>query len=254
MPDDHSERGIKTAVKVFDIIQLVDGLEEPTFTELTEHVEMADSTLYDYLVTLERVGYVSKEDGVYRLTLRFFDHGIRTRDQLPVLSAARGILKQTAKASEATVWLSVEENGKSVFIAREFGERAIETHARLGKHDYMHSLAGGKAILAHLPEERVLEIIDQYGLPAKTPYTITSREELMENLGNIRDRGYAINNRETAEGAWAIGAPIVVDDHVRGSIAVPEPIARMKSDEHRQEIIDLVTSATNEIELKLTFE
>lgn len=248
------ERGIKTAVRVFDIIQLIEELDEPTFTDLTEHVEMADSSLYDYLVTLEHVGYITKQDGVYRLALRFFEHGVIAKDELPVLSQAQSVLEQTAKESGATVWLQVEENGKSVYVAREVGEHAIETHAHLGKHDHMHSLAGGKAILSQLPEERVLEIIDEHGLPARTPYTITSKDELLDELDEVREQGYALNERETAEGAWAIGAPIVVDGTVHGSIALPEPIARMKSDEHRQELIDLVTSASNEIELKMTFE
>lgn len=248
------KRGIKTAVKVFDIIQLVDELEDPTFIELTKHLEMADSTLYSYLETLEHVGYVMKHEGSYRLSLRFFDHGIQARDQLSVVSASEDILKQTAKESRATAWLSVEENGKSVHVAREVGDHAIETHAHLGKHDYMHCLAGGKAILSRFSQERVRKIIDQHGLPAKTPYTITSAEELIAELEEVREQGYAINNRETAERAWGVGAPIVVDGHIHGSIAVPEPIAKMKSDEHRQKIIDLVTSASNEIELKLAFE
>lgn len=248
------DRGIKTAVKVFDIIQLIEEVDDPTFTDLTGHVEMADSTLFDYLETLERVGYITKEDGVYRLTLRFFDHGVRLRDQLPVYSLAGNILKQTAEETGATVWLSVEENGKVVYIAREVGDRAIETHAHLGKHDYMHSLAGGKAMLAHFPEEQVHEILDEHGMPARTPYTVTSRDELLDELEEIREQGYALNKEETAEGAWAVAAPIVVNGQVRGCIAVPQPVARMKSDEHCQEIIDRVTSASNELELKLTFE
>lgn len=58
------------------------------------------------------------------------------------------MLEQLAEESGAAVWLMVEEGGKAVYLAQEFGEQAIETHERLGKHEYMHCLAAGKAMLA----------------------------------------------------------------------------------------------------------
>jgi DNA-binding IclR family transcriptional regulator len=251
---DNAERGIQTVAKVFDIIQLIEEVGQPTFTELTAHVEMADSTLYDYLTTLERVGYITKDDGVYRLTLRFYGHGRLVREQIPVLEPAKEVLRRTAEETGATVWLMVEENGKAVHIAKEDGEYGIETHGYLGKHEYLHCISGGKAILANLRKKRVTEILDRYGMPPKTPYTITSREELLEELEQIREQGYAINDRETAEGAWAVGAPIMIDGHPEGALAIPEPITRMNSEDHRQNLIDQVTSASNEIELSMTFD
>jgi DNA-binding IclR family transcriptional regulator len=249
-----SERGIKTAVKVFDVIQLIEKVDEPTFTDLTEHVEMADSTLFNYLETLERIGYITKKEGIYHLTLKFLDYGVQVRDQFRVYSLAGDILERTAEETDATVWLAVEQNGKVVYIAREVGDRGIETHVRPGKHNHMHSLAGGKAMLAHFSEERVHEILDEHGMSARTPYTTTSREKLMDELEEIREQGYALNKEETAEGAWAVAAPIIVNGKIHGCIAVPEPIVRMKSKDHRQKIIDQVTSVSNELELKLTYE
>ncbi|SEH65700.1 DNA-binding transcriptional regulator, IclR family [Halopenitus malekzadehii] len=251
---DAPQHAIKTVMKAFDVLQLIEKLDEPTFTDISEHSEMAESSLYNYLITLEHIGYLTKRGDIYRLSLRFFDHGVLVRDQLQIVSHARDILKKTAEESGSSAWISVEEHGKMVYVAREVGELPIETHARLGKHDHMHCLAGGKAILAHLPEERVHEIIDEHGLPAKTPYSITSRESLVEELEEIRKQGYATNNRERAEGAWAVAAPIIVNDVVQGAIATWQPSARIKSEEHRQKIIELITSASNQIELRMTFD
>ena len=251
---DPPARSIKTAVRVFELIELVQELDGATFTQLSERMDMAESTLYDYLTTLVHLGYLLKEDGKYDLTLQFFDHGVYARDRFSILSKSRQMLEQLADESGAAVWLLVEENGKAVYLDQALGEHSIETHERLGKHEYMHCLASGKAMLAYSSDEHVREVVDRHGLPQKTPKSIATLEELQTELSDIRDRGYAINEHETAEGVAAVAAPIVTEDRVHGAIAIASPVARAKNDSYRQRLIELVTTASNEIELKLIYE
>lgn len=247
-------RRIKSAERAFTVVEAVRTLEEPTFTDLSNHLDVSDSTLYDHLETLQYLGYLANDDGTYRLSLRFFDLGSAAREQFPVFEKSRSTLKQVAAESGAAVWLMVEEAGKAVYLARELGEQSIETHERLGKHEYMHCLASGKAMLAFAPQAHVENVVDRYGLPEKTPASITTLEALEAELAEIRERGYAINEHETVEGVSAVAAPIVANDRVYGAVAIAEPVARMQNEAHRQQLIELVTTATNEIELKLTYE
>lgn len=251
---DLPNRSIKTAGRVFELIELVQELNGATLTELSKQMDMADSTLHDYLTTLVHLGYLTKEGGRYELTLRFLDHGVSARNRFSVMSKSRSVLEQLAKESDAAVWLLVEEGGKAVYIAQEFGEQAIETHERLGKHEYMHCLAAGKAMLAFSSKEHIQDVIDRHGLPQKTPETIMSEETLMAHLSGIRNQGYAINEQETVEGVSAVAAPIVANDRVHGAIVIAATTTRMNNEEYRQKLIQLVTTASNEIELKLTYE
>jgi len=251
---DPPNRAINSAVRAFTIVETIQELDSATFTELSTKIDVSDSTLYDYLETLTYLGYLSNDDGNYRLSLQFFDLGISARKQFPVFEKSQPALKQVANESGAAVWLMVEEAGKAVYLAREMGEQSIETHERLGKHEYMHCLASGKAMLAFAPEEHVDNVVERYGLPEKTPASITTRAKLDAELAEIREQGYAINEHETAEGVSAVAAPIVANDRVYGAIAVAEPVARMRNETRRQKLTELVTTATNEIELKLTYE
>lgn len=253
-PSDLPNRSIKTAAQVFELIEIIQKLDGATFTELAEHIDMAESTLYEYLTTLVHLGYLSNEGEQYTLTLRFFDHGIHARDQFPILSKSRSTLEQLAEESGAAVWLMVEEDGKAVYLARELGEQSIETHERLGKHEYMHCLASGKAMLAFSSEEHVQAVIDRHGLPQKTPESVSTTEVLMAQLADVREQGYATNEHETAEGISAVAAPIVAENRVRGAIAIAGIGARLNNEEYRERIIELVTTASDEIELKLTYE
>ncbi|QCC49020.1 IclR family transcriptional regulator [Halobellus limi] len=247
-------RTIKSAVRTFDILETLRDLESATFTELSERLDVSDSTLYDYLQTLVHLGYVVNDDGTYRLALQFFDFGIRARDQFQVHEKAREPLETVAQESGAAVWLMVEEAGKAVYLAREMGEQSIETHERLGKHEYMHCLASGKAMLAFSTDEHVDDVVERHGLPERTHESITTRAELEAELETIRERGYAMNEHEAAEGVSAVAAPIVADGDVFGAIAIAEPVARMRNDAHRERMIELVTTATNETELRLAYQ
>ena len=248
------KRTINGAIRAFEIVETVRNLGGATFTELTAEVDVSDSTLYDYLETLAYLGYLSNEDGTYRLSLQFFDLGVTTRERFAVYQQSSPTLSETATESGAAVWLMVEEAGKAVYLARELGERSVETHERLGKHEYLHCLASGKAMLAFAPEAHVDNVVDRHGLPERTPESITTRAELDAELERIRSQGYAMNEHETAEGVSAVAAPITANDRVYGAVAIAEPTARMQNDDHRERMIELVTTASNEIELRLTYE
>ncbi|WP_197409784.1 IclR family transcriptional regulator, partial [Haloferax profundi] len=113
--------------------------------------------------------------------------------------------------------------------------------------------ASGKAILAFLPEERVLEIIDERGLEPRTENTITEREELFEELSQIRDQGYANAIEESVKGMRAVAAPIMLEDSVAGSISLAGPANRFVGERFEDEVPKLIKGVANEIELKLTY-
>lgn len=247
-------RPINTAMRVFEVVNAVQRLEKATFTNIVEEVEMAESTLHDYLTTLVHIGYLSKTGREYKLSLQFLDHGIAARDSLSVYSKSQETLVRLAEESGAAAWLMVEENGKAVYLAQELGEDAIETHERLGKHEYMHCLAAGKVMLAFAPDGFVDEVVDSHGLPEKTPQSITNLDELQSELSSIRERGYAVNHNEAAEGTSAVAAPIIIDDNVVAAVAISAPVTRVDNDQFREQLIELVSTGSNEIELKLAYD
>lgn len=45
----------------------------------------------------------------------------------------------------------------------------------------MHCTAVGKVILAHLPLNEIVDVIDKYGLPKHTEQTITDKDSFLRN-------------------------------------------------------------------------
>ncbi|MFB6196367.1 MAG: IclR family transcriptional regulator [Haloplanus sp.] len=242
---------IKTADNVFAVVETLRELDGATVTQLATELELAKSTTHRYLVTLLERGYANKDGDEYRLSLRFLDLGIYCRNEVQGTDEAKETLQQLAEETTEIAWFSVEERGHQVDVMKAEGRRAITVGTWLGKPKPMHCMAGGKAILAHLPEGRRAEILDRHGLPEYTEHTITDRGELDDELDEIRETGVALHDQEHNIGVRSVAAPVIVDDDVLGAVAVSGPAGRMTGERFRQELPDRVRSAANEVELRL---
>jgi DNA-binding IclR family transcriptional regulator len=242
---------VKTALTVFRIVESVKRNGRSDLTQLSNELDLAKSTIHNHLSTLESLRYVVKEDNEYRLGLKFLDHGIYARDRYPLLEAAEGVLERLSQETGKSVWLHVEEHGLGIPIYKNLSDQTVRTAARLGKASHLHCTAHGKAMLAHFSEEYIEEVLDQHGMPAYTENTCTEREPLDRKLTEIRENEFALSDCEAAAGVRAVGSPIVEGDRVLGAICIPGPENRMTGDYFTEELPELVSGATNELELEL---
>lgn len=243
---------VKTAQKLFRITEAIRELDGATMTELADHLGMANSTIHSYLATLESEEYAVVRDGEYQLSLKFYQHGLWAKKKRRVVGVASPSLRKLAQETGELSWLIVEEHGRAVCIEKAGGDQAIQTYGKAGKRMGIHLTAGGKSILANLPDSRIEEIIERHGLPTETDASIGTEAALWEEVEQIRERGYALNQGETVEGIRAVGAPIIPNDEVVGGISIAGPKYRMIDEYFFKELPELVLGVANEIELRLT--
>jgi DNA-binding IclR family transcriptional regulator len=239
----------ETLLAILDCISTGEGIQ---LTEIATELGMSKSTIHSHLTTLQEAGFVLQEDGEYYLGLKLFDYGIQARNRWEIFQAAEPKIEELASKAGERVWCFVEHNHQIVYLCGASAENPVKTPHRIGRHTHLHHLAGGKAILAYLPESYVGEIIDEQGLPAVTENTITDREELFAELEDIRDREMAYNREEAMSGLWAVGAPIQsVDGDVYGAISLSGPANRFTEERVESELRELLLGTANEIELNL---
>ncbi|WP_408957226.1 IclR family transcriptional regulator [Natrinema sp. 74] len=243
-------KSVETSLEIVDELQARDGAR---VSELAEAIGKSKGTIHKHLITLLKHDYVVKAGDEYRIGLRFLDVGGYALRQIDGLQYIEPKIRELADLTGETVQFSVEQRGRSVILERKAGQKGVFSRARIGKRFHMHQVAGGKAILANTPDERVREIIARHGLPAATDETITSEADLFEELETIRERGYAFNIDESTQGLHAVAVPLMgPDDDVFGAFAVAGPSHRMRGDRFKTEIPDTVQSVVNELELNLT--
>jgi len=248
-----SGNGIKSDETLFAIIESLRELDGAGVTELADRLDITKSTVHGHLTSMREHGFAVKHGTEYYLGLGFFDYGQYVRGQLNIFRSGMEAVDELEQATGEMVWLTTHEYGKVMYIYGRGGQNNIDINTLLGKRVHMHYNSGGKAILAHLPDREVNEIIDEYGLPAQTENTITTRETLFDELERIREQGYALNLSEDLKGIHAIGVSLTFDGEIQGALSIAGPAHRLSKERCEGEVFDQLRAATDEIELNLAY-
>jgi len=248
---------IQSTETSFTLLERIKEAGSISVSELAEVVDRPKSTVHRHLSTLVDLGYIQKKkDNEYRLSLQFLDFGDKAREQYPLYSVVKPEVDELVKDTGERAQVMVSEGNYGTYIYQRTGDRAITTDSHVGKQVPLHSVASGKAYLAHLPEERVREILEVTGMPAVTSKTITDEERLFEELEAARERGYAFNDEENGMGVRAVGAPICRDDDgtVIGSLSFAAPKTRLHGELYRETIPERVSDIATVLGVHVTYE
>lgn len=245
---------VQAAKTTFEIIDTLRDLDGAGVSELADELDMPTSTIHDHLQTLVNEEYLINDDGTYRVGARFLELGEQARNRMKVFSVARPEIDDLGEQTGEHANLMIEEHGRGVFLYKARGENAVQLDTHAGMRVSLQTTAMGKAILAYRPREEVEDIIDRHGLPKVTENTITDREELFEELSEIRDRGYAFDDEERVKGMRCVAAPIT-NNHNRAiaALSVSGPKSRMQDESFNDELPDMVQRAANVIQVNLTY-
>ncbi|MFC6873458.1 IclR family transcriptional regulator [Halobellus marinus] len=244
---------LKSVDKVFKIVEHLKVNGGKTVTELSQELDMPKSTVQVYLNTLSKNKFVVKNGSKYQIGLQFLQYGMYALWSEPVFPNVKSKVEELADSTGELAACFVEEMGDAVYVYGTEGDRAVRTDLTMGDRSDLHCTASGKAIFAHLPEERIEEILSSDPLERKTAQTITDPDELRDELRRIRERGHAYSREESIEGMRSVAAPIMLDDEVVCSISLAGPANRFVGERFTEEVPDIVKGAANEIELKLTY-
>lgn len=245
---------IKATETTFAIVNALKDLDGAGVTELADYLDLPKSNVHNYLSTLHQEEYIVKNGTTYSVGIRFLELGAYARNRMDIYEIAKPEVEKLADETGELANLLVEEHGRGSYLHRARGDQAVQVEAFTGTRVYLHSTALGKAILAHMPPSRVDEIVETHGLPPSTERTLTTREELDEVLGTIRERGYAVDDEERHKGLRCVAAPILSnDDRVLGAVSVSGPTNRMKGERFETDIPGKLLETVNVIELNVTY-
>jgi IclR family acetate operon transcriptional repressor len=250
----HGRVSVNATRTSFRILEVLKELEGGGPSDVASQLQMAKSTVHDHLQTLESTGYVVRDGEQYKLGPRFLDLGGFARQQLNIYQVASPKIEELAQETGHHANLMIEDNGEGVFLCKSTGQNAVQLDTYEGMRVSLHTTAMGKAILAHLPEQRVETVVDRHGLEQVTENTIVDREALFEELAATRERGYAIDDEERVRGMRCIAAPISGESEtVVASVSVSGPTSFMQGERFESKIPELVSGTANIISVNLAY-
>ncbi|MCF7890315.1 IclR family transcriptional regulator [Candidatus Bipolaricaulota bacterium] len=245
----------KSLDKSLSILELFDSENtELRVTEIARKCETNPSSLYPILHTLEKYGYLNRDkDKRYRLGLAFAKKGRLVMDRLSLTTEAKSEIKKLRDKAKRTVHLGFLSETQIVYIDKVESNSGFRMYSSPGKTAPLHATALGKVILAHLPKARLDDLIGKLDLSPHTKHTITSVEELREELTHIRRMGYAVDKEEFEEGVKCIAAPIHRHDGEVDAAVSLTGLAAQMSEEVIEQKAKLVMNYAGNISSKLGY-
>lgn len=251
-----SEQSIQSDETLFAIVECLHSMHEAGVTEIADRVGVSKSTVHKHLTAMRRFGYVAANDGTYRLGLQFLHFGLGVRTRHGLYDACKPVVEQLARTTGEAAWCLTHENGLGLFLhgaVETSPTLVLDPNALIGTWKYLHTNAPGKAILAYLPEEELEWVIETWGLPPRTPDTLTEPDELYDDLKQTREEGYSLNLSEHAEGTRAVGAPVLVEGLPIGAISVSGAANRLTLERCESELAPEVRAAADDVEINYLF-
>ncbi len=181
-----------------------------TLSELALASGQAVATVYRALVTLQSHGMVECEEPgqIWHIGPGAFRVGSAFLRRTKVVERARAPMDQLMRDTGETANLGVEVGDEVLFLSQIETHEAIRAFFPPGTKAPMHVSGIGKALLAWYPEDKLDGILSRQGMQRFTALTHTLPETLKRDLSQARERGFAIDDQERAEGMRCVAAPI----------------------------------------------
>lgn len=227
---DEAAKSIRAVERAVDVLLcLARGGGALGIGDIQRNVELSRPTLYRLLNALERKGLVRSDGEPQRFALdyRVVELAGAWLGGNDVVTAAQPHLNGLWLATDETVAMFVPVNARSKICVQELRSRQALVFIRgVGFTEPLTVGSSGKAILAFMPTAEVEAVL------ADLP-DAALRDAVRRDLAGIRRQGYSLSAGEIIKGASAMAAPIFDRfGHVRGSVSVFGPEARLNGEHH----------------------
>jgi len=180
-----------------------------TNAELSRRTGLSEACAHRLMKTLEEIGVVVRDRrGCYRpgMVLVSLSKDVAVGELIRATS--EDVLAALAAQLKGVVHVGVLENGMVTYSAK-FGEPAkVAIPSRVGAQQEAYCCALGKILLAGLPTQQFEDFLYDGDFIALTPQTITGISDLRSEIAAVRQRGYAVDQREVFQTICWVGAPI----------------------------------------------
>lgn len=201
---------IQSVAKAMKLLDLLAESQEPrSLAELSARTGWPKSTVHGLLSTMRESSVVAQdEEGRYMLGIRLFEYGCMLSNSWTIVERARPYIQHISYHTGETVFLSILDRGEVITLERADNRTGLQASAEMGCRLPVHCTSQGKLFLAYMPEQDREAILKRTELREYTTHTLTTRQELEQELAKIREQGYAIENGEYKKGLRSVSAPI----------------------------------------------
>jgi IclR family transcriptional regulator, pca regulon regulatory protein len=219
---------VLSLAKGFRILEVFDGRDtELTLSQIAQRAELDSGTAFRLVKTLVMLGYLRQVENAkrYYLGLKVLDLGFHAISRMDLHASARPVLRGLVGQLNEAASIGVLDGSHVVYIERvQAGLARLGVNVRVGSRIPAYCTALGHSILAHLPFEQRVGILNLQERVKLTPRTLVTIPEIEERLEQVRRAGYALSDQDTVSGLRVLAVPILdADGHPYAGVSVAAP-------------------------------
>lgn len=258
--EENAKNTNQSSGRLLELIEFMAGQTEPMrISDISAGCGLHPSTAHRFLSALLSRGYAIQdaETGRYSLTFKLCRLGEDIRQHTDLRSLSRSYLRELSHAFGETVSFAIEYDMAVMYLEVLMGPLIS---LRGGQQDNngdiapLHGTAAGKLFLLGYNARQLEQFLAIKGMPACTPHTLTTLQQLRKELLKVRIRGYAYDNEEVQLNSRGVAAPVKnYANQVVAAICVQGPVGLM-TDAYIQQHLPLLLECAGQISSRLGYE
>jgi len=226
MSESHSTNSVEKSLGLLEY--LAQQAKPVALREITASSEISKPTACRLLQVLQKLGYVSRPAGTRDYMIGPRAERLTAVDPRARLKAAvRPLLVSLHEAFNETVNLGILSRDSVSYLDFIETTHPLRFITTPGQQSPFSSTALGRAIASAMEEAEIDALVSSAAIPALTPATVRSRDELRRRIQEARERGYAEESGESVEGVECLAVSLAPAGFPDAAISMAVPSQRL---------------------------
>lgn len=175
-----------------------------SITDLSKECDLPVSTMHRLLQSMIKHGLIQQDPNLklYSMGNAWLEYGLQMYDTFDFVGLIRPEMEKLMHEVEESVYFSKPIGQEALVVERiDCPHNPIRIYDQLGIRIPMNIGAANKVMLAHMPKDEALNIINSL-VPKE------EQESFLQMLDIIRHKGYGESHGEKTKGTSSVAAPI----------------------------------------------
>jgi DNA-binding IclR family transcriptional regulator len=233
--DTGTPQNIPTNLRLLLLIEEVAQAGVPvTPTEINSRIGLPKPTIHRLFATLEAEGFLQRDiDGrSYSPGARLRRMSVNVLSSLRIRTARVAVLNALALEVGETCNIATPDRDAMIYLDRVETKWPLRIQLPIGTAVPFHCTASGKMYLSTLRPNHLEQYLKSSQLEPRTDRTLVHAPALIDELTDVRTRGYATDVEEFMDGMVAIAVPISdATGRLLSTLSIHAPAQRMTLDD-----------------------
>ena len=161
------------------------------------------------LLTLAHYGYADYDGKFFTLTPRVLRLGTACLATMPLPQMVQPLLDRLSDELGESSSVSILDGNEIVYVARAAQRKVMSIALMPGSRLPAFCTSMGRVLLAALADDEIRRRLATTPPAARTPFTVTDPDILVDRIRAVREQGYAVIDQEVELGLRSIAVPVL---------------------------------------------